>query len=110
MHQSRPSQVPIDEAWNSPNRIQGKPEHQVFGTVSPINGNHLIHLYTQFIYQPVSHSCKRLEELLIRPRLAFEDKKWMVRLFANLVFEDMVCKNALSGSAIGNEVDDILRL
>ena len=31
-------------------------------------------------------------------------------MFADLVYEDMVCKNALSGSTIGNEVDHILRL
>ena len=33
----------------------------------------------------------------------------MVRLFAHLVFEDMVCEGAFANRAIGHEVDDILR-
>jgi hypothetical protein len=65
-------------------------------------------LYAEVIYQPIPHSCKSLEELFVRPCLAFEDEEGVVGLLANLVFEDMVGKNAFSDGAIGNEIYNIL--
>jgi hypothetical protein len=108
MHQTRSSQIPIDEAWNGSNRVQSKPKHQVPWAIAPIHSNHLIYLYAKVIYQPIPHSCKSLEELFVRPCLAFKDEEGMVGLFANLVFEDMVGKNAFSDGAIGNEIYNIL--
>jgi len=65
MYQARTGEVPIDEARNSSDPIQSKPEHQILCAIPTIHSNYLIGLYTQVLYQPIPHPRERIKELLV---------------------------------------------
>lgn len=105
VHQALTRQIPIHETRNSPNRIQRKPQHQILRTIPPINRHHLPHLNPKLINQPIPNFRDAIEELAIRPRLAFEDEERVVGLFLKrVVLQDVVGEHALLEYARGEEV------
>ena len=95
VHQTLPRQIPIHKTRDRPNRIQRKPQHQILGTISPINRHNLPHLNPQIVYQPIPDPSDAFEKLAIRQSLAFEDEEWMVGLLESMVLQDVVGENAL---------------
>jgi hypothetical protein len=67
MYQRLIGKVGVDEGNASSYPLQGKPEHQVFGTISTVYSNQFACSDPKVVHEPVTDSLQVVEELLVRP-------------------------------------------
>jgi hypothetical protein len=75
MNQWLIGQVAVDEGDASSYSLQGKPEHQIFRTVSTIYCNQLSLSNPEVIHEPIANSLQIVEKLLVCPCPALEHKE-----------------------------------
>jgi hypothetical protein len=110
MHKPSTCQVPVDKAHDRANRVERKPKHEIFRTITPIDRHNFSNLDTQVIHEPIANPDDRVEELSIRPCLALKDQEGMVWSIAQgLLLPDMVCQDSLLHHTVSDEIDHILR-